>query len=251
MWDLPNKRSGPTARGRIYQPAGALPLIRWTFGSPCEDKRAMDQREEDVILGAVFDALPSMVFVVDQDVRILEYNAAASDLMATERKAVLRQRAGQILHCVRSNEVPEGCGRSPFCRDCIVRNSVMEAFEGNRVVRRRTRMELIRDEGKASIYALITASPFSFHGRALALLVIEDISEIAELYRMIPICSVCGRVRDDRSSWMRVESYFKDRWNVDFSHGYCPECLEIEMNKTQARIKAEQGRPADTDKPDR
>lgn len=122
-----------------------------------------------------------------------------------------------------------------------------EAFQGNRVARRRAKMELIEGESKTNIYALVTASPFVFQGRPLVLLVIEDISEIAELYRMIPICSVCGRVRDDKESWMRVESYLKSSWGVDFSHSYCPECLEIEMNKIQARGKPGQGAPADAD----
>ena len=116
------------------------------------------------MLRAVFDALPSLVFVVDQDVRIEEYNAAASDLLIAERKAVLKRRAGEILHCIHSSEVQEGCGRSPSCKDCIIRNSVTEAFEGHRVVRRRTRIELIRDGSKMELYALITASPFSFSG---------------------------------------------------------------------------------------
>jgi len=39
--------------------------------------------------------------------------------------------------------VQEGCGRSPFCKDCIIRNSVAEAFQGNRGVRLRARLELI------------------------------------------------------------------------------------------------------------
>ena len=194
----------------------------------------MNEREKRDMLRAVFDALPSLVFVVDQDVRIQEYNAAASDLMMAERKTVLKRRAGEILHCIHSSEVPEGCGRSPSCKDCIIRNSVTEAFRGNRVVRRRTRIELIRDGNKIEIYALVTVSPFSFQERSHALLVIEDISEIAELYRMIPICSVCGKVRDDKESWMRVEAYFKNSWDVDFSHGYCPDCFKIEMDKIEA-----------------
>lgn len=33
----------------------------------------------------MFDALPSLVFVVDKDVRIQKYNAAASDLLMAER----------------------------------------------------------------------------------------------------------------------------------------------------------------------
>ena len=108
-----------------------------------------------------------------------------------------------------------------------------EAFRGNRIFRRRTRIELIRDAGTMEIYALITASPFSFQDKPLVLLVIEDISEIAELYRLIPICSVCGKVRD-KQSWMRVEAYFKNNWDVDFSHGLCPDCYKIEMDKLKS-----------------
>jgi PAS domain-containing protein len=199
----------------------------------------INEKEKRDMLRAVFDALPSLVFVVNQDVRIQEYNAAASDLLMTKRKTVLKRRAGEILHCIHSSEVPEGCGRSPSCKNCIIRNSVTEAFQGSRVVRRRTKIELIRDVNKTEIYALITASPFSFQDKPLVLLVIEDISEIAELYRMIPICSVCGKVRDDKESWMRVESYFKNNWDVDFSHGLCPDCFKIEMDKLKSYIKTE------------
>jgi hypothetical protein len=110
-------------------------------------------------------------------------------------------------------------------------------------------MELIRDEGKIAIYALITASPFPFHDKPLVLLVIEDISEVAELYRMIPICSVCRKVRDDKESWMMVEAYFKDKWDVDFTHGLCPDCYKIESEKVKVYIRAGQGTPADTGKP--
>ena len=183
---------------------------------------------------AVLDALPSPVFVVDRDVRIQEYNAAASDIMMADRETVVKRRAGEILHCIHSREVPDGCGRAPLCKNCIIRNSVVEAFQGKRVVRRRARIEFIRNMNKIEIYALITASPFIFQGRPLVLLVIEDISELAELYRIIPICSVCGKVRDDKESWMRVETYFKNIWDVDFSHGYCPDCFKIEMNKIKS-----------------
>lgn len=208
------------------------------FGSQDEDQMTMNERKKRDMLRAVFDALPSLVFVVDQDVRIQEYNATASELLMAARKTVLKQRAGEIMHCIHASEAQEGCGRSPFCKDCIIRNSVTEAFQGNRVVRRRTRIEIIRDENKIEIYALITASPFSFQDRPLALLVIEDISEIAELYRMIPICSVCRKVRDDKKSWMLVEAYFKNNWDVDFTHGLCPDCYKIESDKLESYIKA-------------
>jgi len=185
-------------------------------------------------LGSIFDAIPSPVFVVDRDVRIQEYNSAAADLLIAERKTILKRRAGDVLHCLHSTEVQQGCGRAPFCEDCIIRSSVTEAFEGNHVVRRRTKMELIRGGNKMELYALITASPFPFEERPLVLLVIEDISEIAELQRIIPICSRCKKVRDDKESWMRVEAYFKDNWDVAFSHGLCPDCYKIEKAKLES-----------------
>ena len=205
----------------------------------------MNEKYRQDMLSTVFDALPSMIFVVDQDVRIQEYNAAASDLMMAQRKTILRRRAGELLHCLHSDEVAEGCGKAPFCEDCVIRNSVKSAFQGNRIVRRRTRIELLRDGDKTDIYALITASPFSFHKKPHALLVIEDISEIAKLQRMIPICSICKKVRDDKESWMQVETYFKNNWDIDFSHGYCPNCGKLEMSKMQTDNKEKQYRPMD------
>lgn len=188
----------------------------------------MNERD---ILRAVFDALPSLVFVVDHDVRIQEYNAAAAELFGEGREAILRQRAGDILHCIHSTKNAAGCGHSTFCSDCIIRAAVIKAFQGKRIVRRRTRIEFIRSGKKLEIYALITVSPFRFEETAHALLVIEDISEIAELYRMIFICPVCGKMQDEQKSWIRVESYFKNCWDVDCSHNYCPDCFQQEMDR--------------------
>jgi hypothetical protein len=79
-----------------------------------------------------------------------------------------------------------------------------------------------------------------YNGKQLVLLVVEDISEIAELRQLIPICSVCKKVRDDTESWLRLESYFKDRWDVDFTHGLCPDCHKAELAKLQGRSKDRQ-----------
>ena len=72
---------------------------------------------------AVFDALPSLVFVVDDEVRIYECNAAAENLLRAKSATVL-EPAGQVLHCLHATDVPEGCGHAEFCRDCVIRNAV-------------------------------------------------------------------------------------------------------------------------------
>jgi PAS domain-containing protein len=213
---------------RAFQPLN--PLFGFTQESPME----AESFEQSQIFRAVFDALPSWIFVVDSDVRIRDYNAAAAKFLSGQRQAIIKRRGGEVLNCLHSHDVMEGCGQAAFCKHCVIRNSVTEAFQGNHVVRRRRKIEILREGEKMEIYALISASPFVFEKDPLVLLVIEDISIITELQRMISICSVCKKIRDEKQTWSQLELYFKERWDVDFSHGLCPECFQSEMKKLEA-----------------
>lgn len=51
--------------------------------------------------------------------------------------------------------------------------------------------------------------------------------EIKILSGLIPICSNCKKVRDDKGYWQQVEIYVRDRSNADFSHGICPDCVDL------------------------
>ena len=186
---------------------------------------------ENEFLRAVLDANPSLMFVVDEDVRIIEFNHAASRFLSAGGENVLRRRGGEALHCIHSNETPEGCGHAPHCRTCVVRNSVKEAFHGQSVVRRKTKMELLSGGKARDLYVLVTTSPFRFGRQRLALLVIEDITELEEIRRMIPICSKCKKIRDDQQYWAELESYFKEHMDLDFTHGLCPECFQDLMKE--------------------
>jgi PAS domain-containing protein len=188
----------------------------------------------DNLLAKAFDAMPSPVFVVDEDVRIYEYNTAATALLTADKTEVLRMRGGEVLHCLHHSDVEEGCGQAAFCADCVVRNSVNKAFQGGRVVRSRQKMELIRNGKVVEVYVLVTSSPFDFHDRHYAILVLEDISELVELRNIIPICSVCKQVRTDKNYWVQVETYLKDRMDIEFTHGLCPSCRDNYLDELNA-----------------
>jgi len=190
-----------------------------------------DSPDRSDLLKAVFDAVPSLVFVVDEDVRIQEYNAAASAFLLGAGDTMLRRRCGDVFECLHSMEGPGGCGDAELCRHCTIRNSVAAAMAGDRVVRRRATIEVVRNGEEQEVFALITASRFRFRDRKFVLLVIEDISEIAELRGIIPICSVCKEVQDEGDAWSRLEVYFWEHWGLEFSHGLCPKCYEAELAK--------------------
>lgn len=54
----------------------------------------------------------------------------------------------------------------------------------------------------------------------------ESIAQIKILGGLIPICSNCKKIRDDKGYWNQLEKYLKEHSEAEFTHGICPECRE-------------------------
>lgn len=54
----------------------------------------------------------------------------------------------------------------------------------------------------------------------------KAIDEVKSLRGIIPICSHCKNIRDDKGFWSQVEVYFSRHSAADFSHSICPECAK-------------------------
>lgn len=171
----------------------------------------------------ILEAVPFPIFVMDVDLCIMEANRAARDL--SDMAYILRRLCGEVLHCVHERRSGERCGKTEFCSECAIRNAVGRAWSENRVVHVRQEMLVQRGEETREVFFKITAAPFD-RDRRLLLLILEDVSEVMDLRRIVPICAGCKKVRNDRQFWEQVESYFTRYANVDFSHGLCPECAE-------------------------
>jgi len=57
----------------------------------------------------------------------------------------------------------------------------------------------------------------------------KALSEIKTLYGIIPICSYCKKIRDDKGAWDIMEAYITEHTHAKFSHGACPECLKEQL----------------------
>lgn len=68
----------------------------------------------------------------------------------------------------------------------------------------------------------------------------ESQAHIKRLQGIIPICSYCKKIRNDKNYWQRVESYIAEHTGagVKFSHGICPDCFEKAMAELQAVQRA-------------
>jgi len=55
---------------------------------------------------------------------------------------------------------------------------------------------------------------------------LQALKEIKTLSGLLPICSSCKKIRDDKGYWNQIESYISQNSEANFSHGICPECSD-------------------------
>ena len=53
----------------------------------------------------------------------------------------------------------------------------------------------------------------------------KSLAEVKTLSGLLPICSWCKKIRDDKGYWNQLESYISRHSGVDFSHSICPDCM--------------------------
>jgi hypothetical protein len=183
--------------------------------------------EKSSYLRAILDAIPSWVYIMDDKCRVSDSNLAASLSLADRAEFVLTRLCGEALHCIHAIKGIGVCGTTRFCEKCVVRNSVESAIQGKTVVRLKAELQLLRKNHNAEkIHAQVTASPFVYGGITYALLLIEDITELTELKKILPICVSCKKIRDDKEYWEHVETYLSKHLDLRFSHSICPECAK-------------------------
>jgi CheY-like chemotaxis protein len=61
------------------------------------------------------------------------------------------------------------------------------------------------------------------------------LSEVKVLNTLLPTCSYCRKIRDDKNYWQSVETYISQHTDTRFSHGICPECFEQHVKPDLAK----------------
>ncbi len=54
----------------------------------------------------------------------------------------------------------------------------------------------------------------------------DALDNIKKLSGLLPICSSCKKIRDDKGYWNQIEKYIAEHSEAEFSHGICPDCVK-------------------------
>lgn len=64
-------------------------------------------------------------------------------------------------------------------------------------------------------------------------------NEIKDLKGIIPICSSCKKIRNDKQIWQQLETYISEHSEALFSHGLCPACFDVEMSALKKELSTD------------
>ena len=163
-------------REKVFSRAAGLAKKRG-MSCPREDE------EKTQYLRTIFDTIPLPTFIVDEDVRIEDFNSAAESFLGPEPVVALHRRGGEAFHCL--NAESRGCGKAEPCRDCALRNCVKRAIDGRATHQELITVELRNQQGSNPIDLLITANLLPYSESPRVLVILENVTELTSLRRIV------------------------------------------------------------------
>lgn len=89
-------------------------------------------------------------------------------------------------------------------------------------------------EGRETVFRIKLAKNLDISGKFDGtIIILEDITSlkqalvnVKQLSGLLPICSHCKKIRDDKGYWNQIEVYIDQHSEAKFSHGICQECAK-------------------------
>ena len=166
---------------------GGSPNRPETFFAPAGRESADElQRKRGVInrdatLRAVLDAMPSWVFVVNEQRQVVTANASLLELVGRTEDELIGSRPGEIIGCVQAARGPDGCGTARPCIDCGAVRTLLKAQTTGRTVTGDCRLRVESPSPGCALEMRVTATPMEINGETLTLVALEDIGDRSRL----------------------------------------------------------------------
>jgi sigma-54 dependent transcriptional regulator, acetoin dehydrogenase operon transcriptional activator AcoR len=140
---------------------------------------------QNSFLKNLFDSMPCGLMVLDKERRVQVINNILERTFGIHLSEVMMQRGGEALKCIHALSSKKGCGYSDECGQCMIRKTAMDAMGGSRIERNRAKACFQINGIDTDLELLISAAPLDHDGERLAIVIIEDITELNKLKRRL------------------------------------------------------------------
>ena len=188
-----------------------------------EERRQAEGKYRDL-----FEKANDAILLVDADLRYLDANRKAEEVLGYSRAELLTMKITDIIP-------PEQGKRSAEEFEKLQTRGAYENFLGK--VRRRDG-QLVDVEVSASAIVVdgrvvgsrdilrdITDRKKAEAEREKLIRELQDsVARIRTLSGLLPICAGCKKIRNDKGYWTQIESYLTEYAAAEFTHSLCPDC---------------------------
>ncbi|GAB4294609.1 MAG: hypothetical protein Kow0068_19410 [Marinilabiliales bacterium] len=130
-------------------------------------------------LKVILDNIHSVVFILDDDLRVQQFNQAFPALFKKPEEEIFGELCGNALGCSFMVEENNDCGKTSNCKNCELRKSLLKSFidniptEGGILIR-----NFYLGEQKIRKYFRYTAKKIRYNDKNMILVIFDDITEL-------------------------------------------------------------------------
>ena len=233
-----DERTGRTIDNSIYPvfnaqgEVGALAVVGYDITERKLAEEAIKQSEKK--LRDITASLGEGLYVLNDKEEVTFMNPEAERLLGWTEDELHHKNIHDVIH----NRKPDG-SPLPF-EECSIHHAIKAGgrfFSQNEIFIRKNGAPFpvsvisvpLREEGGAgsSVTVFRDISDIKRAEQEREELITEmqkALAEIKTLHGILPICSNCKKIRDDKGAWTQMEDYISNHTDAEFSHGLCDDC---------------------------
>jgi sigma-B regulation protein RsbU (phosphoserine phosphatase) len=143
-------------------------------------------KESAEFLNLLLDNITSAVLIVDEELRIHQFNRSFLSLFDRAADQLAGASFGPVAGCVNAVRENKACGATSQCRFCLLKQSLVGALADNAPVDRQRLERVFYIDGRpVSKHLEFSARRVQFQGRTMTLVIIYDITAIEEQRRAL------------------------------------------------------------------
>jgi DNA-binding NtrC family response regulator len=146
------------------------------------DRSLRDQR---AFLSAIFEGVPCSIAVVDDDHRIKMINREFVDAFGVTEVKCIGTCIGDVLGCSIGIESPGRCGTMDDCHGCKVHIAIKTALDGQTTKKVHCQIACTDSRYSRQLTLQLSSAALRHRGEDLAILILEDITELTGLRRLL------------------------------------------------------------------
>jgi len=177
---------------------------------------------------SLIDSSLDMIISVDNERRMVEFNPAAEKTFGYSKEKVLGEKV-DILYA----DSKEGESVHKMVRKTgEFAGEITNIRKNGKVFRSLLSSTILKDTaghviGNMGISRDIEEKKHAEEEREKLINELQEaLKEIKTLRGILPLCSFCKKIRDDKGYWEQVDVYIYKHSQADISHSVCPECAK-------------------------